>query len=968
MTARFVGRATELARFEQRLEETRGGHGRLVALTGEAGMGKTRLMAELARRAEAHGARVLWSQMIEDPAAPPYFPWLLALRGYVQQADDAVLAEDLGSSAVDVADLLPELRDRLRLPASRPPRDRDAARFQLYDAVTRLLLAAARRRPLVLLFDNLHLADRSSLRLLEYYGRHVQGSAALVVAAFRVSELADGHPLKEAIGRSTGTVGFEHVELPGLARDEVGELLQATLGTTPRAALVEAVHARGDGNPLFVAQVAADLARRAGGGAPGLPADDITVPDSLKAVIGARLDMLGRDVVALLATAAVLGRDFESGLLAQVSGADPARVFGFLDGAVAAGVVASLGASRFRFHHALFREVLYGRHGTTERTHLHETAARQIEARYAHDLEPHVPQLAFHWFEASRGVRRMEAVHWCRRAAAQASDRRAYGEAAQQLERALQCAEAGGAPEPGLRYELLTALADAQYRAGMIALADQTWLKAALQAHHEHWVERLADAVLAWQQVRALTGLRHVSSIPLHEAALERLPAEAQALRARLLASLAQVQRHHGRDDPARATLGDAVALARRVGEPEVLYTCLSRGAYVLYHTTEAPRQHALLQESLDLARCIGAEEHVLEAMTYVSFALAKLGRIAELRKLVHELTARAEAARHPHYRQMAAGFEAQLAIAEGRWEDALHWSGRSLRRASLEGLSGIEGRYGFQMFAIQRALGGLERVAPILARITAAGSARTWLPGRILLHCEVGQLEEARRALEQLGDPGALPEDDLHETALVYLAEACTTLRDTARCRELFARLKPRRGFNLSLFGTLIHGAAAGYLAMLAAALSRTADARRLFEEALESNAAMDLAPLLARTRVDYAEFLALAGTPADRDRVRLLLAEARAAAEPLGMQPLLRRIEQVSAADTATGALSERELAVLRLVAAGASNKRVAAELSISLPTVATHLRNILRKTGAANRTEAVTQARRAGLLPDA
>jgi DNA-binding CsgD family transcriptional regulator/tetratricopeptide (TPR) repeat protein len=966
MGSPFVGRKSELATLKRLLGESRAGRGLLATIAGEAGIGKTRLMSEFAAIADAGGNRVLWSQMVEDPVAPPYLPWLLALRGYVQQAEDESLVADLGSGAAAVADILPELRDRLRLPASRPPQESDSARFQLFDSVTRFLLAVARRKPLVVLFDNLHLAGRSSLLLLEYFVRQLTATQILVIAAHRDAEVGQSHPLREALGRLSRTAGYETLPLAGLAPEEVAELLSLTLESPVPPALVEAVRRRGDGNPLFVGQVAAGLARRETTLTAATSDGHFGIPDSLREVIARRLAAVDPEALDALRVAAVTGRDFDGALLARLCPDTETPILLLIQRAADAAIVSAVGPGRFRFQHALFREVLYAELGADQRLRLHQTAAEALQQLSDRDPHEHAQRLAYHWFEAARGGYRAEAVEWARRAAALAVERRAYGEAAGHLERAIQLLDLHPAADTSLRFGLLGQLGQAYYWSGQPGQADRACLGAALLAHRHRWPEKLAEAVVAWQYVRASTGVSHLSSVPLHKAALEMLPPGAVGTRARLLASLALAYRHRDELTHARSTLDEAIRTAREVDDPEVLFACLSKAWYVYHRAYEAPRQLPVLEEALVLARSSDQPENVLFGLSAVMFPLAKLGHAAKLRAPLDELESLAEAARHPFYRQVATGFRAMLAILGGRWQQGLEWGRRSVEQGSTQGLSGLEGRFSFQVFAIQRALGRLRQLSAILEQVAAAGDrARTWLPGRILLHCELGQKPQARDALTQLGEFGRLVDDDLYETSLAYLADACVSLGDTARCRELFEIIKPYRGFNLLLHTSVIHGPAADFLARLALQLGRRAEAARLFDEALELEDTMGARPIRARTQVDYAALLASNGRAADEARARRMLAEAAAVASELGMQPLLERVAALGAGRGVPEGLSERELAVLRLIAAGASNKRIASELCLSTATVATHIRNILRKTGTSNRTEAVSHARRAGVL---
>ncbi len=967
MKPRFVGRRAELTRLRELLRESREGNGRLVTIAGEAGIGKTRLAAEIANVATDQGFSVLWSQMIEDPVAPPYTAWLLGLRGYLQQVDDDTLRTELGSGATFVADILPELRDRLRLaPSHQATESEGAARFQLYDSVSRLLLAVAKRQPVMLLFDNLHLADQSSLSLLEYFARQLTRSAALVIAAYRSGERAADSPFEKTLAALNGIADSEQIELAGLTRDEVGELLRTALGKTTLT-LIDTVYTRGDGNPLFTCQVATNLSRQLEGSGRASTDGALAIPNSLAEVIAARLATVPSEVLDVLRNAAVLGRDFENALLSQVSGTDVDVTSRFMEEATDSGLVVYLGPGRYRFVHALFRETLYSQHSSEQRLRLHRAAATCLSQRYRDAADPPVAQLAYHWFEASRGSFDPEAIAWCYRAARAAIAKRAYGEAIVQIEHALALIDLGDNEDPVLRFELLSTLGAAQYQAGQQGLSNLAWLRAALLAQEQGWAIRLANAVLQWQYIRAATGLSHGSAVSLHDAALEMLPADSDALRTRVLASKALAYRYRDEHERAYATLDEALRLARNIGDPEVIFDCLIKAFYLFAPAYDAPTRLTMLEEAVTLAPHTGREENLLLASAALFFPLSSLGRFDDMRARLEELAEKAEAARHNFWRQLVAGFRVEIAILEGRWGEALKVAQRSLEQGALEGATGVEGRFGFQVFTIYRALGALDAIAPLLSRLAnAEGETRTWLPGLCLLRCELGQKPEAIDALEQLGDVRELIPDDLYETTLVYLADACAWLGDRTRCRQLYDLLKPYRGYNLTLLGTIAHGAASGYLAKLARVLRREAGARELFEEALKLNASMGAPPILASTRTDYAELLLTRDLEKDRARGRKLLSQARASADRLGMRTLLRRIDALVSEGATQDQLSNRELEVLHLIAGGASNKRIADQLHISVPTVATHVRNILRKTSTRNRIEAATYARSCGLLP--
>jgi len=248
---------------------------------------------------------------------------------------------------------------------------------------------------------------------------------------------------------------------------------------------------------------------------------------------------------------------------------------------------------------------------------------------------------------------------------------------------------------------------------------------------------------------------------------------------------------------------------------------------------------------------------------------------------------------------------------------------------------------------------------------ILATGAiTRFWLPGQIMLHCELEQYEHARESLQQLGDLRKLPKDDLYVTSLIYLAESCVALRDKARCSQIYELLMPYRPLNATLPGTLMLGAISGYLGSLAATIQCQAEASSLFEEAIAMNTAMRALPFLARTQVDYARLLLACDNPDAHLYAQQLVAAAKPVASKLNLLPVQNAIAGLQETSSIES-LTRREVDILRVVAVGLSNKRIADTLHISLSTVTTHMRNIFRKTGVQNRTEAAEFARRAGLL---
>jgi DNA-binding NarL/FixJ family response regulator len=408
------------------------------------------------------------------------------------------------------------------------------------------------------------------------------------------------------------------------------------------------------------------------------------------------------------------------------------------------------------------------------------------------------------------------------------------------------------------------------------------------------------------------------------------------------------------------------VALARQWGDPDVLLDCLRKGNWTI------GRDPLCISKGLDVSRealALAIERNNaaarLDSTVDVIFQLCDLGEIDEVEHQLAVLEQLARSERQPHFGNLLAGFETALAILRGDWGRALQKAQEGVRNLPLQGARGLRGRFAFQIFAITKAQGSLGQLGGIAKRIISdSDETSLWLPGQILLYCELGEHALARNALDRLGDLKALPDDDLLEVALVYLSESSLMLGDRARVRELFERLASYRGLNVTLPGTFMLGAVSGYLAELAAALGRPESARELFEEAIVMNAGMRAAPALARTRVQLARWLLAHGKSNEHARARQLIAETLPSARSMKLAPVLQAIDGIETSEGSTR-LTEREIDILRVLARGASNKAIAKALNISHSTVTTHIRNIFRKTGVGNRTEAADFARRSGLL---
>ena len=462
----LVGRERELAELVEGLDDAVAGRGRLFLLVGEPGIGKSRLAEELIAHARAREARILVGRCWEAGGAPAYWPWVQSLRSYVRDTDADTLRSQLREGAADVAQLLPELRDLLPDLAPARPLESEGARFRLFDSMTAFLKSAAAARPLVLVLDDLHAADEPSLLLLQFVARELGDSRLLIVGAYRDVDPTPADPLTATLTELAREPVTRQLALAGLGEEDVVHFIELAAPGRPGAELAPAVHAETEGNPLFVGEIVRLLAEE------NRLEDPVTaplaIPQSVREVIGRRLRNLSDACNRLLTLASVLGREFDLDALASVSGLSPGEILELLDEAMETRVVSEVPGAigRMRFAHALIRDTAY--HGLTRsgRVQLHREVGEALEALYAPDLDPHLPELAHHYFESAAGGNGQKAVDYARRAGSLAIDLLAYEEAVRLYEMALEALGLDGAASAQLRCELLLDLGEAQSRAG----------------------------------------------------------------------------------------------------------------------------------------------------------------------------------------------------------------------------------------------------------------------------------------------------------------------------------------------------------------------------------------------------------------------------------------------------------------------------------------------------------------------
>ncbi|MDA0159270.1 AAA family ATPase [Solirubrobacter ginsenosidimutans] len=860
----FVGRTAELAVLLAALDGAVAGRGRVCLVAGEPGIGKSRLTEELSGHAAARGISVLVGRCWEAGGAPAFWPWVQALRAYVAGADTDTLRAQLGAAAPDLAQLLPELRQRF--PGMPEPNGlgSDGARFRLFEAVSELLRSVSVEQPLVLVIDDLHAADSASLLLLRFLARSLGTSRVLIVCAYRDVDPVPGSSLVETLADVSREPLTVRMALGPLSEADVAEYV--TLTAAAFSGLAADLHAETDGNPLFLGETVRLLA------AEGAP---IAVPQTVRDVVQRRIAHLSPACGAILAHASVLGREFAVAPLVQLSELPEDAVLDALDEAMAARVIGEVpdGDGRLRFSHMVIRDTLYGELTGPRRTRLHRQALGALEA------DGDLSELAHHAAAAHDRARTLDYAH---RAGDRALTLHAYEEAGRLYRTAL--AAAGAAEEQ--RCELLLAIGRSEIRAGDLQAGKRAFLAAAEIARRLGLARALAEAAHGYggRNVFARAG-EDRRILTLLEEGLEALGNADPELRILLLARLAGALRDEHSSERRERLSREAVALARQAGSPEALAYALTARTAATHGPDTVEACIASGREMERIATSTGDLEQIAAAYTHQVWGQIVTGQIENAERLIIDAQRAAAKLRQPARTWIASSQRDGLELLRGRldgFESALEATRSLGERATPE--MAIPA-YHIQRHALCELRGTLADAEPGIAGLAAK---MPWRPSfRCVLaqiHVRTGRPAEAQRALTQLlrDDCTALPLDEAWLYAMSLLAEVSARLGDAPAAAVLYRRLLPYAHLQATDFFDGFRGAMPRYLALLATTLGRLDDADAHFQAAIAINERTGARPWLAFAQHDYARLLETQAEPA---RARHWLDAALSAYRELGM-----------------------------------------------------------------------------------
>ena len=570
-----VEREAERASLRRLLDDALSGHGRLALIAGEAGIGKSRLVTEVGQVAQARGMRELTGHCVEMRGGPPYLPYVEMIEQAISSPRRSVaLSNALGNVAAEIARIAPALRRAF--PNIPPPVELPAelARRYVWNSFSEFVGRAAQAQPLLLVLEDLHWADESTLLLTEYLAPLLPEMPVLVLGTYRDVEVDLQHPLARVIGQLGRRRLVERINLRRLSFDGVRAMLRALAGQPAPDQLARLIDRETEGNPFFVEEVYLHLVESGvlldehGRLRRDLRMDEVSVPDSIRLVLGQRLGRLGSSTRDVLVAAAVSGRVFASELVGEVADAGPDQLVDAFDEAERARLIKSgTSAGELMFSHELIRQTLLSGVSAIERERLHQLAAGAISRLYSDDLEAHAGELAYHLSHAGRAGDSDSLVHYLRLAGERAFDAAAFDDAIGYFETALSLMPNDN--QLG-RAQLLERLALAQRSVGRWQDALGTMNDALDRYQTLGQVEAIGR--LGWAMVYQLVWTaRFVEGVQVAQRTLAALGNTVSGDKARLLSALAFAISVSSDYAAATATFKQARSLAEQVGNERVM-------------------------------------------------------------------------------------------------------------------------------------------------------------------------------------------------------------------------------------------------------------------------------------------------------------------------------------------------------------------------------------------------------------
>ena len=891
----FVGRTRELNRLRKAYSEAVDGHRSLVLVGGEPGIGKSCLAAAFARHVQDEGGVILLGRCTEGSGVP-YQPFVEAVDRFVEQSPRMLLESHVVEHGGELSRLSPAFERQFPSARPRSSSDPDTDRYLTFSAVSGLLKDGADRQPMLVVLEDLHWADASTVELFRHLIAHVRQSPLVLLATFRANEVDDDSRLGTLLTECWRDQQMSRIELDGLRQSDV-QTLSATLapdhiGAGTMSDFARELTEETDGNPLFICELLRHMAGSHTADTGAVPwSTPGGIPASLQDIIGQRVRSLGTRTARILAVASVIGVEFDVATLAEVAEIEAGTAADLIDGAVGAALVRGTEGDAMRFSHALVQRTLYQGLLPVRRRQLHGKVAAAIAASVP---RPTPSSMALHYLGAGEDE---SALRWAEQAGYEAAARVAPDEAARWFATACDLVGRFSPDEVLRRCDLLTQLGMALLQSGQPSFRE-VLLEACDLAQSAGDGRRLATAALAntrgYYSAAGIADDERLEALRRARTAVGRSDGQ---LRARLTAAICSETVFGATLAERRSLADEAKAQARAVGDPRTTVEVHNLVIEPLRFPTELAQRLEDTAVALRIAEGEDDPAALFWAISHRMRTLVEGGQVSEAAEQFDRMVAISDRLGQPVLRWMTLFSSAQWALLRG---DVVR--GEELAEQAYAMGERIGQPDAFNYFATQLSHARWQqgRHDEIVDLIDQGRRDNPGIPSyRAALARALAQAGDHEGANELLEDAlsrrfSDLPEDLLWTYGMVAFAEVAIRLGHADASEVIFDLLAPFES-QVSFLGTTCEGPIAHYLGGTANVLGRFDDSRRMFDIALRFAEAADSPYFHVRTTIE-AGWLAL--RTGDPSMARHLLATGRSMALRGSYLGEVRRAEDVLAA----------------------------------------------------------------------
>lgn len=959
--APFVGRQIELAVLESALDRAKSARGGIVVVAGEAGIGKTRLTQEISRRVGSE-CGVHFGRWLEGHALPAYWIWAEVIRSFIRGRDPADLVGQMGSGVSDIVRIVPEIQHIL--PTVEPLTDIESveAQFRLLNSIRTFLFRASHSRTQLIILDNLNLADKPSLLLLEFLAEEIASKRLLIVATYRTGKLSVDDALAQTLGVLAKEPLFGRIFLTGFGAEEIHNLILRSLEIDPPRAFIDQIVERTGGNCLFVTEIIRFM---------GKQEKELwghSIPEAIRFAISRRLSQLSKECLEILTVAAVIGRIFRLDRLQVVLPDRPMEsLIDCIEEALAAPFIEDVPGSAgwYRFTHALVREAVAGQLSLARRSILHERIGKALELLYASQAEYNATELAHHFVSANSVEASAKAAHYSKLAGDAALRAYAHEEALEHYRRSLDARPDSAIDDE--KAELLAGMARAY-----AFMRNRTEADEVLRRAIEYYAKTMQlSSIVEILELHFLPDLVGPYTHDFCERTL-KLVKKGSIEEARVLSLHSRHQAHKtGNYEEARGNLERILTIARAEGNEKLEMRAFTERTLLDFQWTLFAGFVAKSDRAIGLAEKVDDSYTAACIRQYAGFYWANFGHPKVARKHASIQERLADEVRSPNRLVEAIHLNHAVHQYQGEWDEARHCIHRGLEIQAndiylLANLSVLE--YGLGKFADGKArieqLCVLVResqndIIAILVAIAIPLAAQISGDRSLLAFAE----NAAQTVLQRIKVPY------LRIGAKLSLGLIAALTEDAGAAATLYDDLYDPESNYVFPWGCFAVFRVLGNLCNVS---KNVESGITCFTKSYELCKGAGYYPELAWTCLEYSALLLEHGDFDRGCKAESLLKEGLKIATDLGMKPLrdltgeaLTRLAQKVAPLRPSG-LTRREIDVLRLLAQGKTNQGIGHELFISENTVINHV-SIFKKIKTANRTEAAIFAARNNLLKE-